>query len=223
MDYPLHPFTAQPSNFIEQKVVFFLVFVGVTTLTFGFFYVIDFLPQAPHATASLNTAITPVVPEDVAVPVTPEFFAPYPISLRIDSLDKEVPVLNPESRVVSALDEALLKGVVRHPDSADLINTGTIFILGHSSYLPNVLNKNFQALNGIQNLVKGDTVRLRSSDGEYVYAVDRVYEAKASAADVPIQWDSAKLVLATCDSFGSKDDRFVVEATLVSKTPNTAI
>ncbi len=221
MDYPLHPFTAQPSQSVEQKIVFFLVFVGVTTLTFGFFYVIDFLPQAPTATASISTPLAPPVSEEL-VPAAPQFFAAHPTTLLIDTLNKEIPILNPESRVVSSLDEALLKGVVRHPDSADLINTGTIFILGHSSYLPNVLNKNFQAFNGIQKLMPGDTLRLRSSDGEYVYSVDRVYEAKASAATVPIQWGSAKLVLATCDSFGSKDDRFVVEATLVSKTPKNA-
>ena len=143
---------------------------------------------------------------------------PFPVSITFDSLDKTIAVLNPESRSVAALDTALLSGVVRHPDSADFERTGTIFLLGHSSYLPNVINKNFQAFNGIQKLGWGDVIRLRSGDTEYVYHVDRTYEVKASDAEVEIEAGVAKLTLATCNSFGSKDDRFVVEATLVSKT-----
>ena len=41
-------------------------------------------------------------------------------------LDKEISVLNPESRSVEDLDNALLSGVVRHPDSADLSQNGKI-------------------------------------------------------------------------------------------------
>lgn len=224
----------------EQRLVFFFVSVGIVALTYAFFFVIDFLPEgkseiveessqvaAEQITATKangvtlsdeetakqgteNRANTAVVSEDAALPV----------AIIFDALDdKKVRVLNPESSTVEALDAALLSGVVRHPDSADFAEKGTIFLLGHSSYLPNVMNKNFQAFNGIQKLKWGDTIRLRSSDTEYVYTVDRVYEAKASSAEVPMQYDVAKLVLATCNTFASKDDRFVVEATLVDSFP----
>ncbi len=128
---------------------------------------------------------------------------------------KTIDVLNPDSRAIADLDNALLEGVVRHPDSADFANVGNIFILGHSSYLPNVFNKNFQAFNEIQSLTWGDTIRLQSGDTEYVYQVDRVYKASAAALEVPNSRGVAKLTLATCNSFGSKDDRFIVEASLV--------
>lgn len=141
----------------------------------------------------------------------------YPIRIIFDSFDREVTVLNPEVRTVEGLDAALLKGVVRHPDSADFERTGTIILFGHSSYLPNVINKNFQAFNGIQKLVWGDVVRLRSTEREYVYRVDRVYETPATGAEVKVETGTPKLTLVTCDSFGSKDDRFVVEATLVEE------
>jgi LPXTG-site transpeptidase (sortase) family protein len=145
---------------------------------------------------------------------------PYPVSITFDTLEgRTVRVLNPESRSVEALDTALLSGVVRHPDSADFARTGTIFLFGHSSYLPNVLNKNFQAFNGIQKLTWGDTIRLRSSDTEYVYRVDRVYELSADSGEIPIQEGSAKLTLVTCDSFGAKSDRFVLEATRIDTVP----
>ncbi len=205
----------------EQHIVFFLVSVGIVALTYGFFFAIDFLPEAPTekqsalpAVAEVETSPTPV---EEAATTTPEVVDPYPVSITFDSLNKTIAVLNPESRSVSALDTALLSGVVRHPDSADFERTGTMFLLGHSSYLPNVINKNFQAFNGIQKLAWGDVIRLRSADTEYVYHVDRTYEVKASDAEVEIEEGVAKLTLATCNSFGSKDDRFVVEATLVSK------
>lgn len=201
---------------LEQRVVFFLVTVGVFTLTFGIFFIIDFLPEKPET----KSVPSEVVIEEVALDEedTNKVIDPYPTRIIFDSLDREVAVVNPESRSVAALDTALLSGAVRHPDSADFENKGTIFLFGHSSYLPNVINKNFQAFNGIQKLTWGDTIRLQSSDTEYLYRVDRVYEASANDAEVKIETGESKLTLVTCDSFGSKADRFIVEATLVETT-----
>ena len=82
-----------------------------------------------------------------------------------------------------------------------------------------MINKNFQDFNGIQKLKWGDTIRLQSKDTEYVYRVDRVYQAKASDATVAMQNVQAKLTLATCNSFATKDDRFIVESSLVESHP----
>ena len=143
----------------------------------------------------------------------------YPLSITIPAIDKTVAVLNPTSRLVADLDAALLEGVVRHPDSATLEQNGTVFILGHSSYLPAVRNKNFQAFNGIQDLKWGDTITISSTDGDYVYRVDKVYRAKAGEVVVPIAGPKQRLYLATCNSFGSTDDRYIVEADLVEVIP----
>jgi hypothetical protein len=161
--------------------------------------------------------VAPATPPPLPAPV--DFEADWPRELRIDYLDRTVAILNPQSRAVADLDAALLEGVVRHPDSADFTRPGTMLILGHSSYLPNVFNKNFQAFNGIQNLPIGTSIRLYSDSHEYVYVVTRVYEAKASSAEIPLQWEEHHLVLATCDSFGSTDDRFIVEARLLTSGP----
>lgn len=154
---------------------------------------------------------TPTLPPDLSLGVG----LVYPERMTINSLGRNLPVLNPTSRNINDLDEALLKGVVRHPDSAKLNQNGTVFILGHSSYLPNVINRNFQAFNGIQKLEWGDTISLFADGVEYVYRVDKVYEAPASEVVVPIAGPIPRLTLATCDSFGSKDDRFIVEATQI--------
>lgn len=235
LDHDYAPYASK----LEQRVVFFFVAVGIVSLTYGIFFLIDFLPEKPtpemteteeiSTTASTTTVATLPILEETSTAsstfskgdtrVTEGAGVPVdalPISIIFDTLDhKEVKILNPDSDSAQVLDEALLSGVVRHPGSADFENIGTIFLLGHSSYLPVVHNKNFQAFNGIQKLVFGDTIRLRSLDTEYVYSVDRVYQAKASSAEVPIQQTVAKLILATCNSFATKDDRYIVEATLV--------
>lgn len=199
-----------------RKIPFFVVFFFVVTLTYGVLYAIDFVPEPVSAEpvevepVSETPAVAAAAPEPVAHQL--------PNKIIFDSLQgKEVVVLNPESRDIATLDAALLEGVVRHPDSADFQNEGNIFILGHSSYLPNVLNRNFQAFNGIQDLTWGDHIRLQSQDTEYVYRVERVFQASASDVIVPMTPGEARLTLATCDSFGSKDDRFVVEAVLIGK------
>lgn len=211
-----HNSSQKPQNHskLEERVTFFFVAVGIITLTYGLLYVVDFLPEKPSTQKQEE-----VVVREIAPSVDVENVDALPVAVIFDSLERKVVVLNPESSTVEALDAALLNGVVRHPDSADFKKKGTIFLLGHSSYLPNVRNKNFQAFNGIQKLKFGDTIRLQSKDTEYVYRVDRAYEAKATTAEVPIQFGEAKLVLATCDSFGAKDDRFIVEATLVDTQP----
>lgn len=204
---------------LKDRVVYFFVCMGIIAITYGFFFAIDFLPEKP-ATKDVESTLESVVDTKTDTDThTDESVDPFPVTIIFDSFDREVQVFNPESDTVAVLDEALLKGVVRHPGSADFKNTGTIFLLGHSSYLPVVNNKNFQAFNGIQKMNFGDTIRLRSSDTEYVYSVDRVYQAKASNASVDIQHEVGKLTLATCNSFGTKEDRYILEATLVSTQP----
>ncbi len=209
------------AQFKLRKVPFFIVFFVVVTATYAVLYTIDFIPEPPAPQESEETSSTLAATADEGEVVADEPVAyPEPIKIIFDSLDeREVLVLNPASREIADLDAALLEGVVRHPDSADFEDEGNIFILGHSSYLPNVMNGNFQAFNGIQKLTWGDRIRLQSKDTEYVYRVEKVYEATASEAVVPFTPGEARLTLATCDSFGSKDDRFIVEAVLIGSGP----
>lgn len=227
----------------ERKLTFLAIFFVVFTALYSVLFVLDWLPEpidqtvavqsdplvvteASAAEQPLNieiieeeTVTTPApapAPEPVEAPVS---IVDRPVSIYFDALDKEVEVLNPTSRSIAELDAALLEGTVRHPDSATLDQEGNVFILGHSSYLPNVLNKNFQAFNGIQHLAWGDTITVTGEHNVYTYKVEDVYEAKASELFIPIADTGHRLTLATCDSFGSVDDRFIVEADLVDVTP----
>ena len=104
--------------------------------------------------------------------------------------------------------------------SFDYSQDGNVFILGHSSYLPQIYNKNFQVFNGIQDLEWGDTIEVTTDTKVYVYRVDKVYKATADDATViPIAGDDRRLTLATCNSFGKVEDRFIVEAVEISERP----
>jgi LPXTG-site transpeptidase (sortase) family protein len=226
----------------HRKVPFFIVFFIAVLLTYGVLFAIDFIPEPISeetkqvrlleeqkeaakreilATETVINKATNTSDEQKDVEDTEENaqFVPsdevLPTRIVIDTLGIDVKVLNPQSRDVASLDTALLSGVIRHPDSADFGKAGNMLILGHSSYLPNVMNKNFQAFNGIQKMTWGDKIKVQSADKEYTYRVQKVTQAKASDITVPFTPGKAMLTLATCNSFGSKEDRFIVEAVLI--------
>lgn len=180
--------------------------VPVTTIT-----------STPNDVNTPTVATTPGVQKPTTTPATQTTISTaLPRTMAIDALGRTLTILNPASRSVSSLDTALLSGVVRHPDSATLGEDGNIFILGHSSYLPVVHNKNYQAFNGIQNLKYGDVIRVDSTTTQYSYRVEKVYKAKASVLVIPVAGVGKHLTLATCNSFATSDDRYIVEATLQS-------
>ena len=89
---------------------------------------------------------------------------------------------------------------------------GTVLIFGHSSYLPIVRNQNYKAFNGIQKLKVGETVSVYSATAEYRYTVTGVRLANATEDVIELPSTGKFLTLVTCDSFGTKSDRFVVTA-----------
>jgi LPXTG-site transpeptidase (sortase) family protein len=214
----------------KNKFRFLITFFVVFTFTYIILVAVDFLPEPVEETVqevtqetvvmtdelsyTLNNIQTEEIVSDITEPaeVIMTEKAGLPVSISIPKIEKTVAVLNPASRNIAELDTALLDGVVRHPDSATMTQEGNVFILGHSSYLPNVFNENFQAFNGIQNLEWGDVIEVATADTVYEYRVEKVYRARAQDVTVPIANTGNMLTLATCNSFGSVDDRYIVEA-----------
>ncbi len=204
----------------EKKYAFFGVFFLVFIFSYLVLVAIDFVPEPvtiEEETENLqmepaSIEIEQSAQSDFNLPVGDMSNPVLPTSMYIEKLDRTIPILNPESRDIAALDNALLSGVVRHPDSAHMAQAGNVFILGHSSYLPTVLNNNFQAFNGIQDLAWGDTIEVTSEGYVLTYEVEKVYKASAADVTIPVADTGARLTLATCNSFGSRDDRFIVEA-----------
>ena len=136
-----------------------------------------------------------------------------PTRIVASSIGLDLPILNPEDTAVSALDNALLTGSVRYPLSAQLNEEGNIFIFGHSSSLPVVKNKMFKAFNDISDLREGDTIKLMGGGMTHTYRVTSVRRTDAGEALVDFsKTNGRRLTLSTCDTFGGKNSRFVVEA-----------
>ncbi len=141
-----------------------------------------------------------------------------PVRLVISSIGIEGQVLNPEKSDIKVLDEALLKGAVRYPGSGTLESSQNILIFGHSSDLKVVHNQNFKIFNGLKFLKSGDEIKLYSENKEYIYKVDSVRLAMAEEEKVTFS-DERKLILSTCNTFGAKEERYVVEASFVGSYP----
>ena len=164
------------------------------------------LPVLGETTPAQTPASTPVETKGVA-----------PKRLVIDSINLDLPVQNPQTRDIDALDTLLQKGPARYMDSAQLAQDGNVLIFAHSSHLPIVHNNMFQAFNRIPELKAGDSISLFGVDGkEYLYSVSSVRKADANDTTISLSSQNGKkLTLVTCDTLTSKSARFVLEADYV--------
>jgi LPXTG-site transpeptidase (sortase) family protein len=208
-------------------VIFVWVFAGSLFLlnTIGYVpYYIDGTVPTVSDTATLEQDVEKQ-PEDMLPVAIPELAMPVlPERIRIPSLDRDLSIANPTSKDVALLDRALLESVVRYPGSGLLEEDGNVFIFGHSTGYRTVRNQLFKAFNGIQNLEEGSIIELIAEGSVYIYQVTKVTKTDAEDAlvDLSVTPGVRRLTLSTCDSFGAKSSRFVVEAAFVTKVPESS-
>ncbi len=207
---------ASVDAFARNRWQFLRVFLLVFFVTLSIFTVVGFVPEKGSVGAPTTTAENAVVVR--TVPVVDEPGA-LPLRVVVPRAGIDTNVSSPQSRDVSVLDAALAEGAVHYPGSGTLDEDVNMFLFGHSSYLPTVRNRAYQAFNGIGDLVPGDEVFVDSARVRYVYRVTSVRKATADEALVAFTRGERKLTLSTCDSFGSKAGRFVVEADFVDTRP----
>ncbi len=124
-------------------------------------------------------------------------------------------VSNPTSTDTSILNEALLSGAVRYPGSGTL-GHGNMFLFGHSTGIRIVNNQAYKAFNHLNQMALGDTISVQSSDTEYTYSVTSVALIDSDEKLVDFSKNKDMLTLSTCDVFGEKQERYVVEAKFIS-------
>lgn len=146
-----------------------------------------------------------VVPTDTQLSKPSRILIP---SVGIDSV-----VLQPQSPMIDVLDSALQKGAVYYPGSG-FIEKGNIFIFGHSSGLPVVINQAYKTFNGIEKSNIGDEIILYANGQKHTYIIERVYQADAESAFIDLSRSGRRLTISTCNSFGTKSDRWVVDAVI---------
>jgi LPXTG-site transpeptidase (sortase) family protein len=141
-----------------------------------------------------------------------------PARIQIPAINMDLAVQNPDTRDVDALDALLVNGPARYVDSAELGQAGNMVIFAHSSHLPIVHNKMFQAFNQVPNLVAGDAITIVGQDGKnYLYSVVSVVKADTNDGTT-IDLSGAKgtqLTLVTCDTLTGTSARFVLTADFV--------
>ncbi len=223
----------------SAKMKTVLVTLGVFTTLTLILILIDFVPEprtedaAPSTSVIVATTSAAVVAEvdeeqqpvpvatSVVEPATQTAWVPTrpeatPIRIVIDRIGVDTQVLNPESTDVEVLDRALLSGAVRYPGSGGTGEVANMLIFGHSSNLPVVRNQAFRAFNQLGTLREGDIITVYSNTHKYEYTVRDVRLADAEEVVVYFDAPEPTLTLATCNTFGAKQERWVVTALLTS-------
>lgn len=196
----------------QHKIGFGAVALLVFLLSVTALSLLDLLPNkvasVPEVTVTKTTA-----------PVATVAVVELPVAISIPSIKLEATIANPTTTNVATLDAALHNGAVRYPTSGKLGEDGNVIVFGHSSYLPVVNNPAYKTFNGIQNLKTGDSITVKGATQAYVYSVVNVVSANAGKDGIPLTATGSVLTLATCDSFGTSSDRFIVTARFVESYP----
>lgn len=190
------------------------LFATFLVVFFVSFSVLDVMGMTPNPSSDGADASSTATERGMVAGASQEM-TEEPIRVIAEKIGLDEDVLNPTSADIATLDAALLKGVVRYPGSALMGQDANMLLFGHSSYLPVVSNSNYKAFNGIQKLALGDVIRVQSDNIEYRYQVVSVGLVDAETTIVDLTPGTRKLTLSTCNSFGKKQERFVVEAMFV--------
>jgi len=189
----------------SHKKEFLLDFLGILIGSLVLLFVFNLVP------AELEFSPFSKV-QSVTNTVSPKQEAVLPVHITIPKIGVDVSISNPESDNVSVLDEYLKSGAVHYPGSGSLVE-GNMFLFAHSTGFKIVHNQAYKAFNNLKDLVEGDVVNVSGEDGKtYVYKVTSV--KLASDKDVLVRFDSTSrmLTLSTCNTFGQKEERYVIEA-----------
>lgn len=195
------------TGFIKnRRWAFFLNFFIVCFITFGILYIFGLVPE------ELKMSIGRYPEKEIADKKNAEI----PLSIKIPVIGVDAQVYNPQSTSTEILDGLLAKGAVHYPGSGNL-GYGNIFVFGHNTRLAIVNNQGFKTFNGLNNLKKDDLIYITSDKNEFLYKVTSITLEGADKALVVFDTAVHKLTLSTCDTFGAKSDRYVVEAEYVGK------
>jgi LPXTG-site transpeptidase (sortase) family protein len=134
-----------------------------------------------------------------------------PTRIVIDKIGVDSTISNPNTTNVTTLDEYLKQGAVRYPGSG-LLGFGNMFIFGHSTGIKVVNNQAYKTFNGLKDLKSGDLIKIYSTTTVYKYMVRSVTLVDQNKALVEFGNNKNMLTLSTCNTFGDKGERYVVEA-----------
>lgn len=144
---------------------------------------------------NINDSVSVLLPDRISIP-----------KIGVDS-----EIQKPESQDVAVLDAALTKGAVYYPGSGT-INRGNMFLFGHSTSFAVVNNQAYKTFNDLNKLSVGDEIIIEADGKTYIYKVQSLVLVDENEAWVDFSKTDRRLTISTCNTFGAKQERWVVEA-----------
>jgi LPXTG-site transpeptidase (sortase) family protein len=145
-----------------------------------------------------------------------------PERIVIKKIGIDAVITNPAKSDNTTLNAYLLRGAVRYPGSG-MLGKGNVFIFGHSTSLRIVNNQAYKAFNNLKQLNPEDEIIVESKDKEYVYKVFSVSLVDSDKELVDLGTSKNMLTLSTCNVFGQKQERYVVEALFSSVSNRSGV
>ena len=210
---------------IEKRYVFATIFFSVSFSTFLFLYLTGLIPSEFQvvqtvAQADISPAEQALIQELLSSKGRVNVEAPHdargemPTHISIDKIGVNSLITNPISTDTRVLDTSLSQGAVRYPTSG-MLGVGNLFLFGHSTNHAIVNNQAYKTFNNLDKLSIGDQIVVESATHIYVYRVFSVRLTDANDALIQLKTGRNMLTLSTCNTFGQKQERFVIEADFV--------
>lgn len=198
----------------KSQVKFLLYFAIIFVVTFTLLYSAGLVPESIKVEQgdSLRTLWDKAQNNAIQTQIgRGSLTSEKPLRIVIEKIGVDATIANPVSTNVTTLDEYLKQGAVRYPGSGSL-GEGNMFIFGHSTGLTTVNNLAYKTFNGLRDLSSGDIIKIYGDSKIHQYQVSSVVLVDESQALVEFTNTKNMLTLSTCNSFGAKTERYVVEA-----------
>jgi LPXTG-site transpeptidase (sortase) family protein len=217
------------SLFSKGEIYFAVCFLGIFLVTFIGLYLLGLMPMEFQSAPTGGSVALQNIEEG-----TKDAFgasggsssqaayssanpAALPVRIEIPTIGTNINIVNPTTTNTDTLDNDLADGAVHYPGSG-MPGQGNMFIFGHSTSFQIVHNKAYQAFDNLSKLNVGDEIDVYSATEQYVYKVRTVNLENENQALVSFSGGTNMLTLSTCNSFGAKTDRYVVQADFVSSS-----
>jgi len=200
---------------------FIRLWMGVFSATVAVLFAVGLVPQKGYdlieVAASIFVRHEATAAQTQEQTEREEIRLERPTRIVIPSANIDFDIVLPATTDISDLDQALSQGVVHYPGSGILGDTSNMLLFGHSSHLRHVRNPAYKALTGIDAVKPGDMIEVVGETSVFRYIVESVRIADKDEELVTFSTGRAELTISTCDTFGAKDDRYVIKAVFAER------
>ena len=142
--------------------------------------------------------------------------------LYIPRIRVAAPIVRPRSTAEAVINDALLRGVIKYPGTAEPGERGNVFLTGHSSYYWWVKTNFRNVFALVPQLRRNDEIVIYAQGRKYSYRVHTIFEVSPSQTGVLKPTPVATLTLSTCVPVGTSYRRKIVQALQTGPDPSTA-